>query len=216
MKIGADGVLLGAWTKAENPLRILDVGTGSGLIALMLAQKYPKAEIFALDINDDAIKQTQQNISDCNFHNIFQVIHQDFLSYSPKFKFDVIVANLPYHPKSVEILEINRAQARLAEFLPLIQFLNHAKNLITNKGTINMIYPVEYYNEILIFLQSNGLHLHRICKVKGSTTSLCKRVLLSFGLTKTSTFETELVLESSRNNRTKEYQKLTEDFYLER
>ena len=214
MKIGVDGVLLGAWTTFINPLKILDVGTGSGLIALMMAQKFPSAKIYALDINSDAILQSKQNISESPFKNDFVLIQQDFLSYSPKVEFDIIVSNLPYHPKNDSVTDLNRAQARFSEFLPLVNFLTQSAKLISPNGTINLIYPVEHLDQIKTICENLGLYIQNLCYVKGNQNVKAKRLMVCLSKNYIEFKEKTLIIESERHQKTIEYDALTKDFYL--
>lgn len=214
MKVGADGVLLGAWAKHPDPKNILDVGSGSGLLSLMLAQKYPQASITGIDINALACRQSEINFKNSPFTNHFNVQQISFQDFKEEFKFDLIVANLPFYQKSVEITDLARAQARLEEFLPLEVFFSKAINVLSKKGAIQIIYPHSALEKINILLQKLGLFINRICKVKGTPEAPIKRLLLDISYSTSEMVESELILESSRNIRTHDYQELTKAYYL--
>lgn len=97
MKIGTDGVLLGAWATANNPDKILDIGTGTGLIVMMLAQRFPNADLVGLDINATAVEEAKENCARSPFHNNrCTIVHQSIQNFQPKNEFDLIVCNPPY------------------------------------------------------------------------------------------------------------------------
>ena len=213
MKVGTDGVLLGAWVKAENPKRILDIGTGTGLIALMLAQRFSTATIEALEINEAAFLQAKSNFAISSWSSRLQAIHSALQDYKNSTKFDLIVSNPPYF-ESLKQVKTAREQARQTESLSFEVLIQSARDLLNDKGTFALILPIESKEKVLALARESKLYPKAICTVFGTKTSKAKRVLIQFSKIKTTCQETELIIEISRHNYTKEYIALTKDFYL--
>lgn len=223
MKVGVDGVLLGAWIAHKNPVRILDVGTGSGLIALMLAQKYPKAKIDAVEIEESAARQAQKNFENNSFRNDFKVHENDFLDLEPdnfhpaQDKFDIIVSNLPYFKEGPKITDQKRDLARSARYLPLKQFLLKSKNMLATNGAIYLVYPSEIIQSLNSLNDEFNLHVDSVLSVRGNSNSDVKRCLLKIThnqLQQPPASYEEIVIEKSRNVYTEQYKKLCQEFYL--
>jgi tRNA1Val (adenine37-N6)-methyltransferase len=213
MKIGTDGVLLGAWAKAGNPKRILDIGTGTGLILLMLAQRFPDALLTGIEIEKLAAEEANENILNSKFSNRCEIIHIDLQSFDSKEKFDLIVSNPPFfkltHPENSTR---NKARQHLdLNFGDLIYF---SSKLLSEKGVCAFIIP--YGEEIQFLKNAEKTHLfpEKITRVKGNENSGCKRSLVLLSKNKNKLTENELVIEISRNIYTPDYIELTKDFYL--
>jgi tRNA1Val (adenine37-N6)-methyltransferase len=141
MKVGTDGVLLGAWADVEGDSRILDLGTGSGLIALMLAQRNPKAEIVALDIDHDAAIQAEQNFAQSPWSNRLSVVCSDISDFASERKFTHIVSNPPYFVDSLHSPNAARTAARHASSLPFATIIKAAEQLLESEGRLSVILP---------------------------------------------------------------------------
>jgi len=213
MKVGTDGVLLGAWTDVSGAQHILDVGCGSGLIALMLAQRC-NAEIDAIDLDENACRQTRKNIKLSPFSQAIQVIHGDFLVYHPDKKYDLIVSNPPFFVNSLKSPDRQRSLARHTDDLPFDQLLKHSAQLLSSHSRIALIAPFEQLNFILSISEEHSLYMVRKTLVRSIARRPPKRVLLEFSNMQNSLQENELNIESSVGKFSEEYVALTKDYYL--
>lgn len=214
MKVGVDGVLLGACAHHENPMNILDVGTGSGLIALMLAQKFPDANVHGIDLDPGAVEQARRNIQESNFTNEFKITQGNFLNQTTDLKYDLIVANLPYFNDGGHFKDTQRDLARSAKYLPAHSFLEKASKCLNTGGKIFIIYPFSENNKIKHNLTKHHLFLNKTIAIKGNSNSPPKRAVYEFSKTNTTGGSEQMVIEISRGNYTTAYQELTKDFYL--
>ena len=246
MKVGTDGVLLGAWTSITNyqspitntPLRVLDIGTGSGLVALMLAQRYPEAQIDAIDIDADAVAQAEENFARSPWFNrlhAYCVRAQDWLNQSvPSLEgrgrerfYSLIVSNPPFFQNSLKNPDKGREMARHTDTLSYSDLFRHSARLLTDNGQLAVILPVEAENEAISLAQNEGLRPTRLTRVFSKATKPAKRILLAFEKSESRytgipTYrnsenpfsEDTLVLENETGGRSTAYQLLTKDFYL--
>ena len=222
MKVGTDGVLLGAWTPAPDvqsdkvQCTILDVGTGSGLIALMLAQRCPEAQIDAIDIDEAAVEQARENAQISNFK--FQI--SNFVSrlqdWKPQTKYDLIVSNPPYFQNSLKNPDKGRELARHTDSLSYAELIHHSVRLLNENGLLALILPAEAETEIRALAQSAGLHLTRATRVYSKENKPPKRVLLAFSIRPSAInpIEDTLVLEDEKGGRSAAYSELCREFYL--
>lgn len=215
MKVGTDGVLLGAWV---NPIEsnILDIGTGTGLIALMLAQRTNKAIIEAVEINAAAYKQAENNFLLSKWKSRLNPINESIQNFTSQKKYDLIVSNPPYFVNSTKAPDDSRSTARHSDSLSFNELLHSVTNLLSLKGTFSLILPV---NEATLFLKlatSKKLYLNRRCKIKPNINKDHNRVLMDFSFTPVKHFiDEQLTIETEkRHEYTKEYITLTKDFYL--
>ena len=217
MKIGTDGVLLGAWTPiAKQPLRVLDVGSGTGLIALMLAQRLPNASVVGVEIDDNAANEAADNFKNSPWTSRLKLIHNRFQVFAEKSDetFDLIVSNPPFFKTSIKQSKSSRATARNNHYLPYEDLFAGVKKLLSNQGEFTLICPFEYRDDLIELGLSNVLYLNQELCVKGSHTSSFKRILMCFSKVKTNLKTQELVLEKKRLLRTVAYQNLVSDYYL--
>lgn len=212
MKIGVDGVLLGAWSNHPSPKNILDIGGGCGLIGFMLKQKHIESLVYIIEPNDLAYNELLRNISINNSKNILteKVSLQEF---ECDFKFDLIVSNPPFY-KEDNITDPNRAQARQQQYLPISSLFNKVNHLLSINGSFCIVYPSDYFQEIISEANKNDLFLSRKTEIYGNEHSNCKRLLLEFKKTKNVVIENKLIIEIERNLYHPDYITLTKDFYL--
>jgi len=216
MKVGTDGVLLGAWADVQQVSKILDIGTGSGLIALMLAQRCD-AKITAIDIDKNAVIQAKINAENSPWANRINVIASDLKEFSntSTHQFDLIVSNPPYFKNSLEAPEISRTLARHATSDFHNEIIISSIKLLTNNGKLCLILPVVEGNECIRFAQKNGLNCSKNITVYPKPNSAAKRLLIEFSKQKATCFESEITIESSvRHCYTNEFIDLVKDFYL--
>jgi tRNA1Val (adenine37-N6)-methyltransferase len=213
MKVGTDGVLLGAWTDCRNTKTILDVGCGSGLIALMLAQR-SEAEIDAVDIDKNACEQSEINFRNSPFSERLNVYHSDFNLYSATRKYDLIVSNPPYFVRSLKSPDSGRCSARHTEKLRFEDLFEKSIQLLTDNGKLSLILPADAFDLIQAIASRNHLFLSRKTTVKPLAASPPKRILLEYSKEKKPLIENELSIENSHRTYSDEYIELTGEFYL--
>jgi tRNA1Val (adenine37-N6)-methyltransferase len=216
MKVGTDAVLLGAWVEIKDANNILDIGTGTGVIAIMMAQK-SKSEIIALDIDVAACEQSRENVKNSpwpNRVNIYNESLQNFASHYQS-KFDLIVSNPPYFVDAYKSAEESRNHARHTDQLPFIDLITCAIKLLNENGRICIILPTKESLKFRELAAANHLYLTKITHVKTTQYKDEKRQLLQFELINKKLMEETLVIEQEeRHCYSKEYKELTKDFYL--
>ncbi len=217
MKVGTDGVLLGAWTDALGARSILDVGTGTGLIALMLAQR-SEARITALEIDKEAAAQAQENFTRSPWNDrmeVHKLSFQDYIGQTGK-KFDCIVCNPPFFRNSFQPLLNERLMARHAIRLTIEELIAGAGRLLTPEGTISFIYPYDQLASVEDVLLSNKLFSRRITSVRPHSQKPYHRFMIQAGTTQPTHLKTnELVLwDQKASFLSEDYIKLTREFYL--
>ncbi len=217
MKIGTDSVLLGAWANTKNAHNILDIGTGTGVIALMMAQKNTTANIYAVEIDEASAKEAQQNAADSPWKNRLIIEHtaiQDFAKGS-RLSFDLIVCNPPFFTGGVIANKNNRAIARHTIKLPNGELLNAARNLLSKRGKFCVILPLIEGLRFKEQAKSYRLFCTKMTEVYPQKDKKIERLLLQFELEDKKEIKDILVVQNNgANNWTKEYKKLTSDFYL--
>jgi tRNA1Val (adenine37-N6)-methyltransferase len=218
MKVGTDGVLLGAWTNTDNANHILDIGTGTGLIALMLAQR-SNANITALDAEANACEQAKINFDASPWTNRLQLVHSKIQDFHSDQLFDLVVSNPPYFSGYYSSENLSRDIARSADvLLPYEELVSSAKKLLMTNGRLTLILPADQQEKIITIANQNELALSRLTFVKTKNTKEAKRILLEFVNASSEVKEiiNELIIQSEDNGRvyTQEYIDLTKDFYL--
>ncbi|MDH6308241.1 tRNA1Val (adenine37-N6)-methyltransferase [Dysgonomonas sp. PFB1-18] len=218
MKVGTDGVLLGAWCDVQDAVSALDVGTGTGLIALMLAQRNPSLKINAIDIEENAVIQACENIDRFPLAggiNCFCLSLQDFAEqiHLTK-KYDLIVSNPPYFEQSLKSPNRGRTLARHTDTLPINELLSTSTKLLSDKGKLSVIYPYEYKDTLLKLSEENQLYISRFTNVHPTPTSAPKRILAELTKQAAPLIETDLVIEKERHVYSDGFTALVKDFYL--
>ncbi len=216
MKVGTDGVLLGAWAKMpEGGRSALDIGTGTGVIALMLAQRFSKLQIKGIDIDESAAKQAEENFKTSPFAHqlsVEQVALQDFHTDE---KFDCIVSNPPFFTNGILPENKQRQLARHFTDFSLALLFDKVSALLAAEGIFSIIMPISEQENILKIAEDNGLHCQESCVVYPNPNKAAKRILLSFSFQKRESTHSTLTIETDiRHHYTFEYKKLFKDFYL--
>jgi len=216
MKVGIDGVLLGAWATTDNTKKTLDIGTGTGLIALMIAQR-SSATIQAIDIDESAILQTRENISNSLWAERIsaqQTSLQEFAKSTTE-RFDLIVSNPPYFVNSTKAPAQSRNTARHTDMLTHEELIESAIQLLNPTGRICIILPVNEGLECTDFAESKGLFCTKQVTVFPKPNAPAKRLLLEFSLQFAMKEISEITIESSvRHHYSPEFTALAKDFYL--
>lgn len=214
MKVGTDGVLLGAWSDFSNTRRILDIGTGTGLIALMAAQRTSDAQITAIDIDEKAVGQAQENIQASPWKDRVEAKLQDICTYMEEGLFDSIVSNPPYFVDSLKCPDSQRTTARHTDTLDARRLLEKVKRLLTPDGRFSLIIPSDQTAELLRIAEEHQLYPSRLTQVITRPGLLPKRSLVEFRNTPQNCREDELVIELERHVYSEDYIALTREFYL--
>ena len=213
MKVGTDGVLLGAVAPVEGANQVLDIGTGTGLIALMLAQR-SDAQITAIEIDEIAAQQALDNIRNSLWASRIELLQCDFTTYRPCKKFNLIVSNPPYFVNSLINPSKSRAQARHTDSLPFEQLLSGVAEILDQEGRFVVILPVEARSEFVSLASDNQLHLVEELCIRTRPGIEPKRVVLQFSFIYTDLVTNELLIELERHQYSDEYIALTREFYL--
>lgn len=216
MKVGTDGVLLGAWASCENVGKILDVGSGTGLISIMLAQRNAHCEIVGLEIEEDAYNQSVDNVSASPWSDRISILHDSLQKFSEgnNEKFDLIVSNPPFFSNSEKASNSKRTLARHTDRLSFEDLVFFSEKRLSSEGVFSLIIPIEVSDEFIFLANENKLFLNRKTIVHPNFIRPAKRVLLEFSRTKYPFVENSLTIEIERHIYTEEYIRLTKDFYL--
>ncbi|MFK5973683.1 MAG: methyltransferase [Flavobacteriaceae bacterium] len=217
MKVGTDGVLLGSWALlAHSPNSILDIGAGTGLIALMLAQRSDAETIDAIEIEASAFEQSVENFESSLWADRLFCYHaglDEFVDECDE-KYNLIVSNPPFYSEEVSSGDRARDVARQNIALPFDELLGGVSKLLSEKGVFATIIPFHEEDRFVKLAAKSKLYLQKITRVKGNFTAEIKRSLLEFSFQKSDINRNELVIEIERHNYTKQYINLTKDFYL--
>lgn len=217
MKIGTDGVLLGAWVNLDsNPFSILDIGAGTGLIALMLAQRANAEIIDAIELNEEAYEQTVENFECSDWGDRLFCYHSSFQEFANEMEkpYDLIISNPPFYTATFKELEKKRAMARHTVSLTYKELLKYTSKLLSLNGSCAFIIPYSEEEKFKEIAKRHKLFPNRITRVRGTKNSLVKRSLLQFSFTEQAIVLDELVIELERHVYTSEYKGLVKDFYL--
>lgn len=209
-RVGTDAVLLGVLSSVENHKNILEIGTGSGVVSLILSQRNPDAEILALDINEEAVNLAAENFKNSVFHQRLKVIQQDFKNFETSEKYDLVISNPPYFEENNSTKDILARQQTELSFENLIK---KSTEILSESGLLSVIIPHEsgdYFEQKCLV---SNLFLQRKIKIYGIKNSKIKRLILEFGFQKKEIFESELVIEDSPRKFSQEYLELTKDFH---
>ncbi len=219
MKVGTDGVLLGAWARGGRT--VLDIGTGTGLIALMMAQRYEHAMIDAVEIDSDACQQARENVSASPFSQRIHVINdsvQHFVAdQNPGMAYDAIVCNPPFFENALKNPDRSRTVARHSDTLPFSVLFRLVSGLLKEEGEFSAIIPFEYKVRFEEEALHQGLSVSRVCAIHTTPRKPVRRYLLAFRRRTAQAVEMEeVVLEMQPNVRSDWYDRMTKDFYIKR
>lgn len=228
MKVGTDGVLLGAWANVEGAKTALDIGTGTGLIALMLAQRNATLPITGIDIDPAAVEQAKENVQNSPWRNRIVIKNEDFQTFSPAIShdgegvrgtercclFDLIVSNPPFFLEDTLNPNAARTAARHASSLPFPVLIQKAATMLTEQGRLCLIVPTAIATDVVGEAATHHLYLSKRTDVKTTPRKAPKRTLLEFTPYITETAYSTLTLQDEQQQKTSEYTALTQEFYL--
>lgn len=217
MQIGTDGVLLGAWAPLDKePQSILDIGTGTGIIALMLAQRSEAEVIDALELDEDAYEQATDNFENSSWADRLFCYHTHLYEFATEMDdtYDLITCNPPFFGHSQKTEDSARNQARFEDAMPFELLAGAAQRLLNPDGIFAVILPFSRKAEFLSLAAKAHLSPVKVTNVRGQAGNDFKRVLIALTTEASEIEENELTIENSRHNYTAEYIELVKEFYL--
>ncbi|OSY87321.1 tRNA (adenine-N6)-methyltransferase [Tenacibaculum holothuriorum] len=220
MKIGTDAVLLGAWCDlGEYPDAILDVGSGTGIISLMLAQRSDAMTIDAVEIDENAYEQTVENFEQSDWGDRLFCYNASFVEFAEEMQeeeeeYDIIVSNPPFYTNAFETEDESRNKARFTSSLSFEELLTGVSKILSRDGMFSVIIPFQEEESFSVLAKEQGLFLSKVCRVKGNENSDVKRSMLTFSFQEKEISTEELIIEKERHQYTDAYINLTKDFYL--
>lgn len=212
-KVGTDGVLLGAWVHHPHPQKILDVGSGSGLIALMLAQRFRDADISGVELHSPSAREATENFASSPFSKRLNLQNQDYLEL-PEEPYDLIVSNPPFFEISGQTKPDQRQDARQQARLDHEAMLSKMSNELKANGRLGLILPFQEGEKIIAIAKAKQLYLNRLCRVRSYEDSKVIRLLMEFSREQHNQKEEELFLYQAPGQRSEAYQELCAAFYL--
>ena len=217
MKIGTDGVLLGAWAPlAHLPESILDIGTGTGVIALMLAQRSEAMTIDALELDDHAYEQAMENFETSPWGDRLFCYHAHLYEFAAEMdeEYDLIVCNPPYFSEDTKTPSLARNQARFEDSMPFDLLIGAVNKLLSALGTFCVVLPRKREEEFISLCRLVDLYPNRILRVKGNPKAQPKRSLIEFSFGESHPKIEKLTIEVARHEYTEKYKALVKDFYM--
>ena len=218
MKVGTDSVLLGAWCPIENnPFSVLDIGAGTGILALMIAQRSHAEQIDALEIDEDAYEQCVENFENSPWGDRLFCFHAGLDEFvdEPEDEYDLIISNPPFYAEDYKTENSQRDLARFQEAMPFEDLIEAADLLLSENGIFAVIIPYKEEEKFIDLCAEVEIYPIKVTRVKGTPTTEIKRSLLAFKRYELSTLTAdELVIEINRHEYTDDYINLTRDFYL--
>lgn len=224
MKIGTDAVLLGAWTSLNaNPFSILDIGAGTGVLALMMAQRSTAELIDAIEIDDGAYEQCVDNFEQSPWADRLFCYHAALDEFVEDFSddesgmddsYDLIISNPPFYTDTFKSDNDQRDLARFTDAMPFRDLIESVSKLLSQQGVFSVVIPFSEETDFIVLASKEHLYPQRILRVKGTPESELKRSLIEFSFQKTQIEPKELIIETVRHHYTDDYIALTKDFYL--
>ncbi|MGJ8743692.1 tRNA1(Val) (adenine(37)-N6)-methyltransferase [Polaribacter sp.] len=220
MKVGTDGVLLGAWCTVDHyPDTILDVGAGTGVISLMIAQRTDAMTIDAVEVDENAYEQTVANFEQSDWGDRLYCYNATFQEFADEIgeeeeTYDLIVSNPPFYTDDFQSEDVARNKARFTSSLSFDTLISGVSKILSANGVFSVIIPFKEEESFVVLAKENNLFLNRVCRVQGNETSEVKRSMLEFSFEDNETEETHLIIETGRHQYTEDYINLTKNFYL--
>lgn len=214
MKVGIDGVLLGAWADVDNAACLLDIGTGTGLLALMAAQR-SEALIDAVELEPEAAAEALSNFNNSKWHHRISLFVCPFQQYESSRKYDHLISNPPFFADSPRSADVRRAQARHADSLSLDELLTKASSLLSPAGKISLVLPAASEERLRFLVREKSLFINRLCRVSPDETKKPHRLLAELSGEPTPVKNADLFIRNAGSGAyTDQYRELTREFYL--
>ncbi|NWL14328.1 methyltransferase [Pseudoalteromonas sp. Scap03] len=213
MKVSTDGILLGAWADLSDASSLLDIGTGTGLLALMCKQRVPDLKVSAVEVDEAAYQQAVKNCQQSPWPDI-SIYHQGIQHFAAETKFDCVISNPPYFNHSLKSDNAARNAARHTDGLSFAELIAAFKRLTHKQAHFNLILPSKEAQLFITLAQQQGLYLNAHCKVKTTPSKVFSRSLMRFSSIKTELQQTVLCIKDENNTYTADYVGLCKAFYL--
>ncbi len=214
MKISTDAVLLGTLTEAEHPVKILDIGTGTGVIALMLAQRFPGATLSAIELDQDAAEQATENFQGSPFADRLSLFHGRFQDFPGEGQFDLIVSNPPFFPDHLKSTDPKRNKALHTDELPFPELIEKTSQILSPGGSFWVILPPRQMQDFEVLATKSGLFPFQKVRIKDSEPKPVYREVCGFSLAEMVKKETKLVLKEANGSYSEAYSKLLSGFLM--
>ena len=214
MKINTDGVLLGTMAEHPNPQRILDIGTGTGVIALMLAQRFPEAQVYAVEIDEQASIAAERNFQNSVFRERLSIHHTAIEQYTSSEQFDLIVSNPPFFVNDLKNTEKKKELARHASDTFFDDLIKKVADLLSPEGCFWVVLPVKQAQDLVEKAKMKGLFLTRLVKLHSDVTKPEFRRIICLAREKSDLIEEDFMIYESEKKYTKAYELLLKDFFL--
>lgn len=213
MPVSTDGILLGSWANIHNCGTLLDIGTGTGLLSLMCAQRNATTHVHAIELMPIAAEMARFNFSQSPWENRLTLIHQDVLTYQSESKYDAIICNPPYFNTGEQSLKGERSTARHTDSLPFEQLLQQCKTLISPRGRASFILPTIEGEQFIDIAKHHEFYLTKLTKIKTTEKKSPTRLLIEISLFPYNYQENTLTIHH-KNGYSEDFIKLTKPFYL--
>ena len=217
MKIGTDGVLLGAWANvSHHPFSVLDIGSGTGVLALMIAQRSTAELIEAIEIDGDAYQQCVTNFENSRWNDRLFCYHASLLEFTNEIDdtYDLIICNPPFYSNAYKTENVQRDLARFEEAMPFDHLIQSTAKLLSPQGRFCVIIPFKEEATFIALAAHVHLFPNKITRVKGNDSTPIKRSLIEFSFHKNDLLISNLIIETERHQYTQDYIELTKEFYL--
>lgn len=217
MKIGTDGVLLGAWTSIKKmPDSILDIGAGTGILSLMLAQRTNAELIDAIEIDDSAYEQCVDNFEQSPWGDRLFCYHASLEEFVEEIedKYDLIICNPPFYSEDYKTKNNQRDLARFQDAMPFEHLIESVSKLLSENGIFSVVIPFKEETLFVDLASKVNLFPNKKLHIKGNPESEIKRSLIEFSFRESETIIESLIIETKRHQYTEDYINLTKDFYL--
>ena len=217
MKVGTDAVLLGAWASINHkPLSILDIGAGTGILSLMLAQRSDAEIIDAIEIDDNTYEQCVENFESSIWGDRLFCYHASLIEFVEEIEdtYDLIICNPPFYSEDYKTKNKQRDLARFADAMPFKNLIESVSKLLHKNGVFSIIIPYSEHDNFIALASNFKLYANKILHVKGNPDSKIKRSLIEFSFKPSTIKKENLVIETTRHNYTDDYIALTKDFYI--
>jgi tRNA1Val (adenine37-N6)-methyltransferase len=220
MQVGTDAVLLGAWCAVDRyPDSILDIGSGTGIVSLMIAQRSDANTIDAVELDENAYEQSVENFEQSAWADRLYCYNATFQEFAAEIAeeaevYDLIVSNPPFYNAEFETKDAARNKARFTSSLSFEELISGVVKILSENGNFTVIIPFKEEESFVDLAKAHGLFLKRVCHVKGNETSEIKRSLLEFSFQQSELKKEHLIIEIARHEYTDDYIDLTKDFYL--
>lgn len=214
MKVGTDGNLLGAWSNVEGKKRALDIGSGTGLISLMIAQRNPNLKIDGLEIDPGAIEESRENVANSPFADQIRIIDSSFENFNADPIYDHIISNPPFFYNQSTAKNVARTNARQGH-TDWKSWLSKISNLLTSNGTFDCIFPIDDKEEVIQLASKAELYIRKITKVYPKPHIAPHRLVVSFSKRNNNPILDELIIETKeRHHYSPEYEKLLKEYLI--